>query len=201
MTKHVHTLPRLPFHSTRVIKMTNLAAPASMTQLEAALASNGIKVPEGAVQRLLEQRQWIYRTQRVENLLNKLTEDQLYSVFSAEHHMSSAARLFEFLKRRRCSVVYGHKAQGKTQFLFFVFKLLQAVGEKVMFLDRTMLPFESAGEINTFSPKFCGRLWRDSFQIEGEVGNALNKFYDDALLKSFGKFILALDKYAEPILR
>ena len=29
------------------------------------------------------------------------------------------------------------------------------------------------------------------------MGNALNKFYDDALLKSFGKFILALDKYAE----
>ena len=111
--------------------------------------------------------------------------------------MSSAARLFEFLEGRRCSVVYGHKAQGKTQFLFFVFKLLQAVGEKVMFLDRTMLPFESAGEINTFSAEFCGRLWRDSFQIEGEVGNALNKFYDNALLKSFGKFILALYKYAE----
>ena len=83
--------------------MTELAASTSTSQLEAALGKNGIKAPEGAVERLLGERQWIYRTQRVENLLNKLTEDQLYSVFCAEHHMSSAARLFEFLKRRRCS--------------------------------------------------------------------------------------------------
>ena len=71
-------------------------------------------MPEGAVQRLLDQRQWIYRTELVKKLLKKLTEDQLYSVFSSEHHITSAAHLLDSLKNQDCYVVYGHKAHGKT---------------------------------------------------------------------------------------
>ena len=195
LRKHHADTPR---HSARVIKMTELTASTSMTtQLEAALTSNGIVVPEGAIQRLLDQRQWIYHSTRVEDLLKKLTEDQLYSVFSSEHHITSAARLFEFLNDRRCVVVYGHKAQGKTQFLFFVFKLLQAMGEKVLYLDRTVLPLKTSGRIKVSGTKFCGRLWRDALQIEGDVGNALSNFFVDALADSFGKFFDALIEYTE----
>ena len=190
-----HTTPRFPRRTTRVIKMIDPATSTSITQLEAALVKNGINVPEGAVQRLLDGRQWIYRSERVKDLLTRITEDQLYSIFSAEHHISSAAGLFEFLNGRRCAVVYGHKVQGKTQFLFFVFKLLQAMGEKVLYLDRTILPAES-NKIEIDSDMFCGNFWKDSLQIEGSAKTALNKFYADARLKSFQDFFFQLRKYA-----
>ncbi len=117
-----------------------LAASTALSELEAALRANSIQVPDKAVQQLLEQREWIYRSKRVEDLLKKLSKEQLYYVFNSQHHVQSASRLFEFLKDQGSCVVYGHKAQGKTQFLFFVFKLLQAMGEKVLFLDKTIMP-------------------------------------------------------------
>ena len=58
--------------------------------LEATLTSNDIQVPEGSVERLLNRREWIYPTQRVDALLKKLTELQLYSLFSYQHHLESA---------------------------------------------------------------------------------------------------------------
>ena len=190
--QQVYTSHRLP---RRAIRMAEHAASASMAQLEAALVKNGIEVPEGAVQRLLDERRWIYRSKSVSNLRKKLTEEQLYSVFSSEHHILSAARFFEFIKYDDCAVVYGHKAQGKTQFLYFVFKLLQAMGEKGLYLDRNSLPAES-NKIEIDSDMFCGHFWKDSLQIEGPVKTALNKFYDDAYLESFQNFFFELRKYA-----
>ena len=166
-----------------------------MSQLEAALRANAIQVPDGAVQLLLDQKEWIYRSERVEELLKKLNQEQLYSVFNSQHHIQSASHLFEFLKKKGSCVVYGHKAQGKTQFLFFVFKLLKAMGEKVLFLDKTVLPLNCDGEVDVDSSSFCGNLWTDSFQIEGTVKTSLDKFYEDALPESFGKFITALRPY------
>jgi len=176
--------------------MTDLAASTAMSQLEAALSANAIQVPDGALQLLLDQKEWIYRSQRVENLLKILNQEQLYSVFNSQHHIQSASHLFEFLKNEGSCVVYGHKVQGKTQFLFFVFKLLQAMGEKVMFLDKSVLPSKSDREVELDGSKFCGNLWKVSFQIEGTVKTSLDKFYEDALPKSFGKFIRALRQYA-----
>ena len=194
MIQQVYTSNRLPRHATRVIKMADHAASSPMAQLEAALVKNGINVPEGAIQQLLDERRWIYRSERVAKLQEKLSEDQLYWVFSSEHHISSAARLFEFIKRG-CAVVYGHKAQGKTQFLFFLFRLLQALGEKVLYLDRSILPAES-NKIEIDSDMFCGHFWKDSLQIGGSVRTALNKFYNDAHLESFQDFFFELRKYA-----
>jgi hypothetical protein len=114
------------------------AASTALSQLEAALTANGIQVPDGAVHQLLEQKEWIYPSSWVDDLLEKLNNEQLYSVFNFQHHIQPASRLFKFLKGKRSSVVCGHKAQGKTQFLFFAFKLLQAMGEKVLFLDKTI---------------------------------------------------------------
>jgi len=101
---------------------------------DAALEDSRIKDPQGSVQLLLAQRQWIYPSIRVNHLLKKLKgEEDLHSIFNAQHHIQSALCLFKFLKNESTCVFYGHKAQGKTQFLFFVFKLLQAMGEKALF--------------------------------------------------------------------
>jgi len=45
---------------------------AAMSQLEAALIAKGIQVPKGALQQLLDQKNWMYRSKRVEDLLDKL---------------------------------------------------------------------------------------------------------------------------------
>jgi hypothetical protein len=154
--------------------MSNNETSAAMSQLEAALIAKGIQVPKGAVQQLLDQKNWIYRSKCVEDLLDKLKkEEELYSVFNSKHHIDSASRLFNFIKDKEACVIYGHKSQGKTQFLFFVFKLLQALKEKVLFLDRTMLPLEDDNEIEINNANFCGHLWKDSLQIEGNVKTCL----------------------------
>jgi hypothetical protein len=54
-----------------------------------------------------------------------------YSIPGIIYTQLLASRLFDFLS---ASVVFGHKSQGKSQFLFFVFKLLQAMGEKVKYV-------------------------------------------------------------------
>jgi hypothetical protein len=183
--------------------MTELIAATStaMSQLQSALKANAIQVPDdGAVQRLLDQQEWIYHIVRVQNMLKKINKDQLYSVFNSEHHLQAASRLFEFLQRRDegSCVVYGHKAQGKTQFLFFVFKLLQAMGEKVLFLDRTILPFGPKNQIRIRSDKFCGHLWKDKFlQIDGNVTASLHNFYQDPQAASLEDFFTALCEYTE----
>ena len=115
----------------------NNSTSTALMQLEAALRANSIQSPEGAVQLLLDQREWIYRSSRVDEMLEKLSKEQLYSVFNSHHHIDSASRLIEFLKGQCSCVVYGHKCQGKTQYLFFICKLLQAME---LVLDRTMLP-------------------------------------------------------------
>eukprot|EP00475_Leptophrys_vorax_P016991 TRINITY_DN2349_c0_g1_i7.p1 TRINITY_DN2349_c0_g1~~TRINITY_DN2349_c0_g1_i7.p1 ORF type:complete len:644 (+),score=147.85 TRINITY_DN2349_c0_g1_i7:80-2011(+) len=176
-------------------KITEPAASTAVSQLEAALRTNGIQVHDGVVQGLLDQRQWIYPSERVEKMMEKLNEAQLYSVFNSQHHLQSSALLFTFLAsmRKKVSVVYGHKAQGKTQFLFFLFKLLQAMGEKVMFLDKTIIPLEYNNQVGIKASKFCGHLWRkEFFEIDAHVKDALDKFYQDAHPESFGEFLFAL---------
>ena len=61
-----------------------------MNQLESALKAYGIDVVQGSVQLLLDQRQWIYPSIRVKDLLKKLKgEEDLYSIFNAQHHIQS----------------------------------------------------------------------------------------------------------------
>jgi len=86
-----------------------------------------------------------------------------------DNKCTACYRLFNFIKDKEACVIYGHKSQGKTQFLFFVFKLLQALKEKVLFLERTMLPLEDDNEIEINNANFSGHLWKDSLQIEGNV--------------------------------
>jgi hypothetical protein len=63
--------------------------------------------------------------------------------------------LFYFLLKQESFVVYGQEAQGKTQFLFFIFKLLQAMGERVIFLYQTVVPSEeNVDKIDIDNPQF-----------------------------------------------
>ena len=113
---------------------------------------------------MLDRRLWIYPSARVLDMRNKLDTEQLYAVFNSQHHLQSATQLFKFLEKmpRKVCVVYGQKAQGKSQFLFFVFKLLHAIGEKVVFLDKSILPSEETDLIEVRKEDFCGNLWKSS---------------------------------------
>jgi hypothetical protein len=178
--------------------MIELAASIALSEIESALSANGIQVPDRAIQQLLDKRKWIYQSERIQKMREKLNEEQLYSVFNLQHHLQSSAQLFQFLAsmNKKVAVVYGHKAQGKTQFLFFLFKLLQAMGEKVLFLDRTIMSFEENSTVDIRDAKFCGHLWREDFlQIGDEVKDCLGKFFQDALPTSFGQFLFALRHY------
>ena len=131
-------------------------------------------------------------------MTEKLDEEQLYSVFNSQHHIECASQLFQFLKtmKKKVSVIYGHKAQGKIQFLFFLFKLLQATGEKVLFLDKTIMPLKSDQLIHIQNKRFCGHWWKESFlEMGSSVKANLNAFYGDALSSSFGKFFKAVMEF------
>jgi hypothetical protein len=49
--------------------------------------------------------------------------------------------------------------QGKTQFLFFVFRLLQAMGEYVIFLDKSILPLKRTLKSDTMERCFYEYKW------------------------------------------
>jgi hypothetical protein len=65
-----------------------------MVHLESALIADGIHVPQGAVMQLIEQRKWIYVSDRVEKLLVEINEQQLSNIFNEQHHLFK--RLFCF---------------------------------------------------------------------------------------------------------
>jgi hypothetical protein len=45
--------------------------------LEDTLRSNGIQVVDGSVQQLIDKRDWIYPTERIETMLEVLNQDRL----------------------------------------------------------------------------------------------------------------------------
>ena len=188
--------------SSELVASSSTEDDSLIRSLKAALQANGIQVPDEKtpVKTLLDNKDWIYPSERVADLRKKLNEEQLYSVFNYQHHLQSATLLFDFIKNQDSCVVYGHKTQGKTQFLFFVFQLLQAMGEKVLFLDNTMIPPEEGDDkIAIGKGTFCGKWWKDSFlQIDDDtVKTCLDQFYQDALPSSFGKFVTALRTFID----
>eukprot|EP00978_Attheya_sp_CCMP212_P024948 scaffold79290_cov41-Attheya_sp.AAC.4 len=79
------------------------------------------------------------RTTRVE----ELPFDKVDRFFNVEHHILAATsffRMYHAFGKRTRAVVFGHKNQGKTQFLFFLIKMLQALGEGVVYLDPKVAP-------------------------------------------------------------
>jgi hypothetical protein len=86
-------------------------------------------------------------TDKIREIIHQLLQDPSKLVlrttrikklpFNIEHQLVAATSFFRtyhtFGKETR-AVVFGHKQQGKTQFLFFPTKLLQALGEGVVYL-------------------------------------------------------------------
>jgi polynucleotide 5'-kinase involved in rRNA processing len=80
----------------------------------------------------------IMDSDRVLTMKDEMSAEALALVFNMEHHIVAATSFFNKycgFKRNTRAVVFGHKNQGKTQFLFFLTKLLQALGEGVVYLD------------------------------------------------------------------
>jgi hypothetical protein len=111
-------------------------------RLKNALVELDLDVPNNVYDQLKNKKNWIQITYRVNKFKTKIGIDDLYEIFDYDHHFISAVGLFESLKMRDDSiaVVLGQKQQGKSQFLFFMFKLLQELDEIVLFLDRNILP-------------------------------------------------------------
>jgi hypothetical protein len=73
------------------------------------------------------------------------------------------------------------------------------MGEKVLFLDKTILPSHSENIIRVNRKSFCGNWWKDSFLDIGDalVTDSVNMLFNDGKPESFGKFFSALETYME----
>ena len=111
----------------------------------------------------------IKKTTRVE----VFTDEQLLKVFNIGHHVESAKKFFEHLSpkggllgsvvRRRepkCAVVFGHKQQGKSQFLYFLAVLLQKLGEGVVYLDKSI----AGGVMKLHKAECCFHVWKTNLE-------------------------------------
>ncbi|KAG9400047.1 hypothetical protein AC1031_010965 [Aphanomyces cochlioides] len=85
---------------------------------------------------------------------------------SMDHHIKAATSFFstfhEF-QEDTCAVVFGQKQQGKSQFLFFLAKLLIALGEGVVYLDQTIAP-PIGKRLAVIDKDCCLNLWQPSLE-------------------------------------
>ena len=134
--------------------------------------------------------------------LKKLPLDKLHLFFNVEHHIEAATSFFKkyrtFGEDTR-AVVFGHKNQGKTQFLYFLAKLLQALGEGVVYLDKSIVPGENEKLTDVEDDGCCLHKWQQELlvflgQNEGaeKVKSALEQFAAEGRRESFGEFHTAL---------
>ncbi|KAF0717947.1 hypothetical protein As57867_001994, partial [Aphanomyces stellatus] len=115
--------------------------------------------------------------------------------------------------RQTCAVVFGYKQQGKSQFLYFLAKLLIELGEGVVYLDQTIAP--KRGKVVAkvdpkIHPNCCLALWQsnleayllnhdgvssDSYSVKlrTTVLDALKKFSHDGKPESFSDFCFQLE--------
>jgi hypothetical protein len=110
--------------------------------LKVALAKWKIKVPSNGLEQLKAKKEWIHDTSHVQKMAKRLSMEKLYTVFNFEHHVASAFKLFHsFDSEETTAVVYGHiSTKESLSFLFFLVKLLQELGEVVIYLDKSILP-------------------------------------------------------------
>ncbi|KAG9399991.1 hypothetical protein AC1031_010911 [Aphanomyces cochlioides] len=83
-----------------------------------------------------------------------------------DHHIKAATSFFSTLhefRKRKCAVVFGQKQQGKSQFLYFLAKLLIALGEGVVYLDQTIAP-PIGKHVAVIDKDCCLHLWQPSLE-------------------------------------
>ncbi|CAK4723230.1 unnamed protein product, partial [Aphanomyces euteiches] len=88
-------------------------------------------------------------------------------VLSMDHHIKAATSFFstfhEF-QEDTCGIVFGQKQQGKSQFLFFLAKLLIALREGVVYLDQTIAPGKGDIAAQVIDPNCCLFVWKSKFE-------------------------------------
>jgi hypothetical protein len=182
--------------------MDTAVSDVHVTELANALAvllSRGVGKIKEVIGNLLESpSELVKQTSRVDDL----DVDDSSAVFIMDHHVTAAAAFFvqyKHFKKRTRAVVFGHKHQGKTQFLFFITKLLQALGEGVVYLDKSIAPKGDKKKADVKAKHFCPYVWQEKLvaflgEKEGAeaVVTALSTFRDDGLPGDFEMFHDAL---------
>ncbi|KAF0704884.1 Aste57867_7224 [Aphanomyces stellatus] len=150
-------------------------------------------------------------TQRIAELENAA------GVISMDHHITATTAFFDNFhkfEKRPCAVVFGYKQQGKSQFLYFLAKLLIELGEGVVYLDQSIAPErgKAVAEVDPkISPNCCLAVWKsnletyllknadvssDSYSVDlrttALVG--LQKFSLDGKPESFSDFCFLFEK-------
>jgi hypothetical protein len=138
------------------------------------------------------------------------------NVFDFNHFVKSAAEMFQSMQTMmtKIRVIVGHKNQGKSQFLYFLMKVLQQLGEIVVFLDETVLPKEGReGVAISKGHEFAVKFWQESFNENldacqspetnkaiGEIKKSLTQFAKNVKPKSFKNFHSTLWQFAQAML-
>jgi hypothetical protein len=161
------------------------------------------KIKEIIYQLLQDPSKIVLRTTRVE----ELPFDKVGTFFNVEHHVLAATsffRTYQTFGAKTRAVVFGHKQQGKTQFLYFVTKLLQALGEGVVYLDKSIAPAERMEVAKVKRKTCCLHEWQKELvaflgqkQCAETVNKALAQFADDGKPGSFRDFFVVLEDFTE----
>ncbi|KAG9400044.1 hypothetical protein AC1031_010962 [Aphanomyces cochlioides] len=99
-------------------------------------------------------------TQRIDEFENA---DEFINM---DYHIKAATSFFSTLhefRKRKCAIVFGQKQQGKSQFLYFLAKLLIALGEGVVYLDQTIAP-PIGKRLAVIDKDCCLNLWQPSLE-------------------------------------
>ena len=159
---------------------------------------------------LLDPSQLVKHTTRVAEISEVMRQTQSSSVtldkiFSVNHHVRAATSFFKKYKssgKNTQAVVFGHKNQGKTQFLYFLTRLLQALGEGVVYLDKTITP-EGEGEgVWTEDPYCCVSEWHQLLlgflKQQGQTAviatAALEQYVQSGTIKDFRALFRLLER-------
>jgi hypothetical protein len=108
---------------------------------------------KGVLTTMHETGSWIKITFRI-NALGKLSIDILKQVLDFNYMMNAANIVLQKVALNEketinCPrvVLWGHKNQGKSQLLHFLFVLFQSLDELVVYLDKSVMPLDESGEV------------------------------------------------------
>ena len=108
--------------------------------------------------------------------------------FNFQHDIDSAIGFFQSFHGKQ-SVIFGHKNQGKSQFLYFLARILQEVGEFVFFCDafcfkqKNMILYDSQSCLNPESCSVAKKLKEaiDSFEYPEKFTESVSDPFEKLL--------------------
>lgn len=108
--------------------------------------------------------------------------------FSLEAFVRAATTFFSCKSLRPLTgkvVITGHKNHGKSQCIYFLLKLLHAIGEAAILLDASLESDliksvkEGEGKANYLNPQFCAKDWSSYMETRDDV------FTDTSIVKNY----------------